>query len=298
MNRVLGIYDKDRTYAGKLSERLSERKDLAYTVLPFFEKQELMDYAGEHHLQLLMVGSELADEEVLSLDAERILLLTDEEGTDPDTILRFQSVSSFVRRIREPVSGEPDFRELPKGKVIRGIFSPEAIFKRDRVVREILSSGRSESLPSEKRALLITLASFSELAPEEESDQFDISDAYYFWKQNALEKHLPELIKRGEDFDYIPGVYFPEDLLVISRDRLRVFLRELAQLSGRDQIYIDFAMFGNDVSLISSLCEEQIMPYYEQSESRNKVMRYEKYVTRSGHEDWLSKIVHYPLAEA
>ncbi|MBO4390882.1 MAG: hypothetical protein J5825_08490 [Lachnospiraceae bacterium] len=298
MNRVLGIYDKDRTYAGKLSERLSERKDLAYMVLPFFEKQELMDYAGEHHLQLLMVGSELADEEVLSLDAERILLLTDEEGTDPDTILRFQSVSSFVRRIREPVSGEPDFRELPKGKVIRGIFSPEAIFKRDRVVREILSSGRSESLPSEKRALLITLASFSELAPEEESDQFDISDAYYFWKQNALEKHLPELIKRGEDFDYIPGVYFPEDLLVISRDRLRVFLRELAQLSGRDQIYIDFAMFGNDVSLISSLCEEQIMPYYEQSESRNKVMRYEKYVTRSGHEDWLSKIVHYPLAEA
>ena len=297
----MGIYDSDPAYAEKLSERLSARNDFPFAVLVFFEREELIAYTEGHHLQLLIVAEALAEEEILTLQADRILLLSEEKNgkntndtNAPGRVWRYQSVTGFVSAVMELFQAERSIGITDESVRILGIFTPDALLDRDRIVREIL---RERQRPEDygEKSLLITLASFSDLAPYEEADQYDISDAYYFWKQNTLKDHMEELIRKGENFDYIPGVFFPEDLLVISRDQIRVFLKDLAELSGRKAVFIDFALFGNDVSLIRSLCSEQIMPFYEQNESRLRLRCYENYVCRSGNGDWLRNIVPYPL---
>ena len=316
MKRRMGLLDTDPVYAGKLARRLCELDDFPYWVFVFQSKEELISYLEGHHLHLLLVSSSLADDAVLSLPADLILILSEEEDFRLDSkpesnqgisvsgtplsesfIKRYQSVPDLIREVKEKLEEEKGDIVKKEGVRIFGIFSPTPLPERDRVIREIMSSEKENTGYNGQRSFLITLASFSDLAPKEEENRYDISDAYYFWKQNKLKEHLSELVCSGEEFDYIPGVYFPEDLLVISRDRIRVFLKDLADYSGCSEVFIDFASLGSDVSLIRSLCDEQIMPFYDRTESRGRISSYEEYVSRSGHGDWLDRIIPYHLQD-
>ena len=82
MKRMMGILDTDPAYAEKLAERLCEREDFPYWVFLFLRKEELVAYTEGHHIHLLLVASSLADEEIMSLPADRILILSEDDDQE------------------------------------------------------------------------------------------------------------------------------------------------------------------------------------------------------------------------
>ena len=307
MNKIIAVFDSDFNYSCRLAEALRQREEFTFQLITFTNEEKLLHYAQGHYIHLLLVQPGLYSENVKKIKAKKVMLLTNEmkdkdgsqdsDMTDVPYLYKYQSVSGIVSEMlhyykgisTNAVGGKRD-----DSISVLGIFSPVSFNLHEKMLRSLLKE--YENSP---RALLISLSAFSQFSHNDGKDYMDISDAYYFWKQNEASAmdYVRKIIRRDTHFDYIPSAVFPEDMMQIAVSDLVTFLDDLICACGYKINLIDFGYFGQDVSLIMNLCNQQLIPYYYKDEnSENKLKQYGQYLEKSGLGFWKSQTRCIPIS--
>ncbi len=128
MEKIIGIFDEQNTYAERLKRYINERKDIGCVAVSFKEEKELEEYCGRKKMNYLVVGSGNADKmHRLPLPyGVRIWVLSEEAAKEDEsdgyqTVFRYQKAGQVIRRIMQAeLAREQRLSELYT------VFSPES----------------------------------------------------------------------------------------------------------------------------------------------------------------------------
>lgn len=128
MEKVIGIFDEQSTYAERFKRYINESKDIGCFAVSFREEQELAEYCQQKKLNYLVVGSEKAEKlrQVPVPYGVRIWVLSEEDPEEEETdgyqlVFRYQKAGDVIRRIMQAeLAREERLSELYT------VFSPES----------------------------------------------------------------------------------------------------------------------------------------------------------------------------
>ena len=103
MKRILAVYDVDPFYAQRFAEVANQRENIPFTVMAFTSMERLKNYVKEHQVELLLINSQVGQEEIRQLGISRVVSLTEGEGTDADyeypSVYKYQSSAGIIREV-------------------------------------------------------------------------------------------------------------------------------------------------------------------------------------------------------
>ncbi len=128
MEKIIGIFDEQSTYAERLKRYINEKKDIGCFAVSFQEEQELVEYCKQKKLNYLVLSSNTARKmQQLPLPyGVRMWVLSEEKAAEEEqdgfqVVFRYQKAGEVIRRIMQAeLTREERLSELYT------VFSPES----------------------------------------------------------------------------------------------------------------------------------------------------------------------------
>ena len=127
---VLAIYDEDWEYARRLADYIGRQKK--YRVFSFENLEKLLEYGGEHYIDVFLTGLCMKEEDLISLQVGKIILLSEGERFRELSeceeqgyyaVYKYQAADQILREIRSLTVKEEDYDESDKCR-ISAVYSP------------------------------------------------------------------------------------------------------------------------------------------------------------------------------
>ncbi len=106
LEKIIGIFDEQTTYAERLKHYINERKDIGCFAVAFQEEQELKDFCGRKKLNCLLLGGSRAEhpENLAVPYGVRLWVLSEEEPEQEEeegysVLFRYQRAGELIRRM-------------------------------------------------------------------------------------------------------------------------------------------------------------------------------------------------------
>ena len=153
MEKIISIFDEQKTYAERFKRYINERKDIGCFAVSFQEEQELAEFCGRKKLNCLVLGGSRATHpEKLPIPyGVRLWVLSEEEPEQEEedgyrVLFRYRKAGDIIRRILlSEMAGEECLSELFT------VFSPEnpalAAVYADKLVGRLSEKGKTLLLP-------------------------------------------------------------------------------------------------------------------------------------------------------
>ena len=186
MKRILAVYDVDPFYAQRFAEVANQRENIPFTVMAFTSMERLKNYVKEHQVELLLINSQVGQEEIRQLGISRVVSLTEGEGTDADyeypSVYKYQSSAGIIREVIACYSERTkEIYSAESGTPARiiGVYSPVG-----RCLKTSFALTMGQLMASDRRVLYITLEDYSGMAAMTgEEYKNDLSDVLYYFGQ-------------------------------------------------------------------------------------------------------------------
>ena len=213
MKRILAVYDVDPFYAQRFAEVANQRENIPFTVMAFTSMERLKNYVKEHQVELLLINSQVGQEEIRQLGISRVVSLTEGEGTDADyeypSVYKYQSSAGIIREVIACYSERTkEIYSAESGTPARiiGVYSPVG-----RCLKTSFALTMGQLMASDRRVLYITLEDYSGMAAMTgEEYKNDLSDVlYYFGQGNFNLLRLSGIVHSIGNMDYIPASEIP-----------------------------------------------------------------------------------------
>lgn len=131
--QIFAVCDLEAEYARNFMEYLNQKNNLPFEVQAFTSVESLAAYAGETHVELLLISSDAMCREVQELNIGKVVILT--EGTRPeeldayDEVYKYQSSAEILREVmacygEEKIMVSMQNPVLRKKTEILGVYSP------------------------------------------------------------------------------------------------------------------------------------------------------------------------------
>ena len=218
---IFAVCDLEASYAYNLMEAIDETQGSSFEVQAFTNVERLIAYAGERHIELLLISAAAMCGELLKLSIGKIMILSEgekkKELSEYPCIYKYQASDQLIAEVMNyyAVEAVPAPMAMLKKKVeIVGIYSPVG-----RCMKTSLALTYGQLLAREHKVLYLNLeeyAGFETLL--EETYEADLTDLLYFARLGSgnLVYRLGSLICHLGALDYIPPAFCPEDLRNIS----------------------------------------------------------------------------------
>lgn len=294
MKRILAVYDVDPFYAQRFAEVANQRENIPFTVMAFTSMERLKNYVKEHQVELLLINSQVGQEEIRQLGISRVVSLTEGEGTDADyeypSVYKYQSSAGIIREVIACYSERTkEIYSAESGTPARiiGVYSPVG-----RCLKTSFALTMGQLMASDRRVLYITLEDYSGMAAMTgEEYKNDLSDVlYYFGQGNFNLLRLSGIVHSIGNMDYIPPVRYPEDLSQVSSSDMADMIQRLAAESGYEIMIIDVGNYGHQAAPLLSVCQVIYMPVKEDGISAAKIQEFEDYLGRVGKREVMDKV--------
>ncbi len=294
MKRILAVYDIDPFYAQRFAEVANQRENIPFTVMAFTSVERLKSYAREHQIELLLISSQVSQEEIRQLGISRVVFLTEGEGAGAEyeypSVYKYQSSAGIIREVMACYSEktkEAYYTESGSSARIIGVYSPVG-----RCLKTSFALTMGQLMASDRRVLYLTLEDYSGMAVMTgEEYKSDLSDVlYYFGQGNFNLLRLSGIVHSIGNMDYIPPVRYPEDLAQISSSEMADMIRRLAAESGYEIMIIDVGNYGHQAAPLLSVCQIIYMPVKEDGISAAKIQEFENYLGRVGKREVMEKV--------
>ena len=214
---IFAVCDLEASYAYNLMEAIDETQGSSFEVQAFTNVERLIAYAGERHIELLLISAAAMCGELLKLSIGKIMILSEgekkKELSEYPCIYKYQASDQLIAEVMNyyAVEAVPAPMAMLKKKVeIVGIYSPVG-----RCMKTSLALTYGQLLAREHKVLYLNLeeyAGFETLL--EETYEADLTDLLYFARLGSgnLVYRLGSLICHLGALDYIPPAFCPEDL--------------------------------------------------------------------------------------
>lgn len=224
---------------------LKMKATIPYEIMVFTDKNAVREFLKENEPDVLMAN----DEGVLKLGREhkisKILKLSEEqicenlvESMEYHPIFKYQSTEKLVREmlgycVDGFVDAEGKRRQGTQGKII-GVYGPVG-----RCYKTTFSLALADALSKKCQVLYLNLEEYTGLADGLlRGEQGGLSEIMYMFRRGAagISVKIRELTGRINQFDYIPPVDYPEDVLEVMEEEWINFFEFL--LGGADYEYL------------------------------------------------------------
>lgn len=296
MKKILAVFDGDHLYAQRLTDYLNQKKKFPFQVIQFTNENALKSYAEEHVISVLLISTDVMNEEIRQWNIGTIVYLTNmEEQNEWDscrTVYKYQSAENVVKELFScydalfPVGYmEPIWQEDSK---IIGIYAP---YGENR--NTVFSFLFGVILAERYRVLYLNMEGFSGFTKMFCQDfLYDLSDILYY--ESLEDRHWKDkkelFIQEYKGMKWIPPVCYPEDREYLTKEMIEKILKELLKSKEFDRIVINIADHFFFASTILDLCHEIYIPIQDDVISGWKMSEFEEWMERSGRHDTKKKI--------
>ena len=293
---IFAVCDLEESYACNLTEYMNERKNAPFEVQAFTNLESLAAYAGEHHIELLLISTEAMCEEVRKLDVERIIILSDGEkmgDINPEPyVYKYQSSDGLLAEVMNFYAEASPALQMVSAvaskTILLGVYSPLG-----RVGKTSFSLTLGEILGKKQKVLYLNLENYSGFETIfSQTYHSDLSDLIYFARQkegNMVFK-LNAMIKTFHNLDYIPPAFSPGDLREIHCEEWLEFIRGIAVFGGYEVVILDMGDQIEEWFQILRECKSIYMPILEDPISTGKLPQFEKILRALEFQDIKEKI--------
>lgn len=293
----LVIVDEDRDYIERFMNYFYSKQKETFECQAFTDVSMLLDCSRERRIDVLLISSELINDEVLRIPAASILVLG-EEGTvyheeNIRSVNRYQSTDGIIREIMKSRSeSETDETSAGHGLIMGDIHFTAVYSPVKRSFRTTFAVTLGQLLSDRGKTLYINLeecSGFSQMF--QIKYEADISDLLFFMKgrkDNFLYK-LQSMVMNTHGLDYIPPVMAASDIISVSEDDWMGFFDAIAGC-GYENAVIDLGDNVQGTERILEKCGTIYMPVRQGSIARAKVAQFEAMLHMTGREELLGRI--------
>ena len=288
------ICDLEAEYACRLMDYIRERQKIPFEMLVFSEIRSLELFTKEHTIEILLISSKAMCEEILSMDIQKIMILSEGEMsgryTDYPSVYKYQSSESLVAEVMNfYASQEMDVMPMflkRKAKIL-GVYSPIG-----RCGKTSFALALGECLAKEQNVLYLNLEDFSGFGRlTERDDPADLTDLMYFIRQNRGNTifKLNAIAQHFGNMSYIPPAFSAADLQEIGEDEWIRMLDEITSAGGYETVILDMGGTLEERMPLLSVCSKIYTPVLRGVVENAKLDHYKSLLKELEREDILDK---------
>lgn len=302
---IFAVCDLEESYACNLTEYLNERKNMPFEVQAFTNLESLAEFAGENHIDLLLISTDAMCEDVKNMDIDKIIILSEGEPLEypreEPCVYKYQSSDSLLAEVMNYYAeASPIFQPVSLSAAgfhmkILGVYSPI-----NRVGKTTFALTLGEILAEQQKVLYLNLEDFNGFESIFSREyRSDISDLIYFARQKEgnMIFRLNSMIQTLHNLDYIPPAFSPFDLRDVHYEEWIRFIQDIGACGEYEVIILDVGNQIEEVYQILMQCERIYMPVLEDDISRSKILQFEKNMTALECQELHSKICKLHLPE-
>lgn len=283
------ICDSETEYALRLADYLSGKKELALQVKICESPEQVAVIRRETAVDILLVDEKMQFKEGELAGIPKVMYLSVAAATDRNSpvcrIFRYQSGEDIYTCIIETLaeSGMGEFwnvRKRERGKLI-GIYSPV-----HRLGQTAFALGKGIEMAATSNVLYMNLEPYAGIGgyfPEEKTR--NLSMLLYYAKQETGNPSLliTTLVRQMKGLDYIPPVFFPEDLKTVTASEWLWLFGEILSHSIYDALILDLGDCIQGLFEILKACDELYMPTADDRLAVSKIYQFEEVLCRQGY---------------
>lgn len=293
---ILAICDMDAGYADRLVQYISARQGLMLKPIEFTNRQSLLEYLNDNHIDILLISQEMMEEELSEKKVQKIIILStgliSSNYVNFPSIYKYQSSETVIREVLNyfaDIKKDEDNVIAVSGKntEIIGVYSP---------VRQIgqttFALTMGQILSADYSVLYINMEEFSAFEKVFQTGVGgNLSDLMYLYRQNpqTLTIKLQSVIRHFHGMDYIPPLLYSGDLRNVRTEEWTGLIRKIAETGTYDKIILDIGSMIEDIFKMLDICHTSYMPVNSRWISLMKVSVYEEYLLKSDRENILNK---------
>ncbi len=276
--KVCCVYDTDERYAVKLTEAMNRSDKVPYKVMAFSSEEALRDCNRNCEIEMLLTGENI-DAQVISEIRPAYVYTLGEGNDDIDNnfINKYQATERIITLL---FAGMKDSgAESNNGKAdVTAVYSPSTCCFKTTIA---LAYCRQQS--ARKKVLFISFEEFAGLDSFFDRQEKDLSEALYYYisKGNDKISKIVECIGTGREFDYLYPVSCPEDVGIISAEKLYEFVKAVACSGIYKEIVVDMGSLCNNPFEFISRCNNILMPEAIGNVGKEKQQKFMDYIAKS-----------------
>ena len=288
-SKNLVICDPEKDYAVRIATFLSEKREYRFRVRIFSSYEQILEI-GDEKTDLYLVDESLFQGQKEPEKGRLILLSNETEvtGSAIRKVNKYQPVSQLYMEILDILSKETEVDYGPKvkgEKKIIGIYSP---------VRRTGQTGfalkKGKELSKKNNVLYLNMETYAGDGSgyfKEEEQNMSVLLYYAKQKEEFPMSLLASLVKKQDTLDYIPPVYFPEDLKAVSLSEWKWLINRILNYSVYDVLILDIGDCIQNLFELFKLCNVIYLPIVEDKIGRSKIHQFEDVMKKMGYvKEW------------
>ena len=276
--RVLILCDPEEDYVFRMSDYMRKDKFFPWTVKVYTQTAGLYESAGQP-VDMLVVSESVDAEGLQGLGAGKTVILK-EAGTLKDqkvnSVDKYQSAGKVVQRLMELGGVTWKQAENAEEAKLIGLYSP---VRRSLQTSFGLCLGRL--LAGKGKTLYLSFEPYSGMEEMQGRGGVDLSSLlYYLEDEERFMVNTGRVIRRSENFDYVPAMMNGQNLLMVSCEEWKKLLYKLQHVSESVQGLFD----------ILRMCVRVYSMAKDDPIAKRKLDQYEQLLSAMEYEDVRKKM--------
>ncbi len=280
--RVLAILDSEESYAYRLMDFITGKKDIPFEIHVFTREDKFFSYAEKEEIECLLISENAYQQKVEKLKIPHIIILS-ENGNNLNKALRhinkYQSSENILREIMEYYTekvqnAESFLRTGNKKMCIIGIYTPVG-----RCLQTTFSLTLGQMLARQYKTLYLNFEAYSGLGRMLNREfKNDISDlAYYFsCAREKLFYRMESMMESINGMDFIPPADVYQSLTGIRGSSWIDLFEEIEKVSGYRFLILDLSDCLMDLWEVLQHCDHIYTIVRDDPLALAKVEQYER----------------------
>lgn len=276
---IFAVCDPEAEYAENFADYINKKNRIPFEVHAFTSAQSLLDYAGDHEIELLLVNAKALTREVRLLDVGKLVVLSEGEELSSacDSVYKYQAISKILQETMavygEPGSAHAALPVLRKTVSVYGIYSPIG-----RSGKTTFALALGQELARTSPTLYLNLEGFSGFGSLMQKEfRRGLGDLLYYarLKEEGLIHRINSMVQTVEHLDFIPPVVMKDDIQQAEWGDIEAILNELLSYSNYENLVIDIGNDFADPWRVMQWCKTVFVPVLEDTMSVCKMEQFE-----------------------
>ncbi len=286
--KIFAICDLEEAYVVHLADYLNQKSDLPFRVMAFTRLESLIEYAGGHEIEILLISTDAMNDEVRKLDVHRIIILSDGETPNLEGeelyINKYQD-SDAIARLVCSYAGQSctQMKESLGDCCLLGVYSPVS-----RCGKTLFALTLAQACAQDSRVLYVNMESCSGFEGLLKTNwREDLADLMYAARSDpdTFQSKLEDVITSYGNLNICPPSFFPEDLRDADVQEWMHFFGAVSHALSCRIIVLDIGSQIKDIPELLKMCSRTFMPILPDPVSRSKISQFEKNLEALSMED-------------
>ena len=282
---IFAVCDLEVDYAFNFMDYLNQKKNIPFEIQAFTSLENLLSYAENIHIELLLISGKAMCEKVKKLDIGKIIILSEgvhAPGLDQyPSVYKYQSSAEVIREVMSCYGEEKSvlpmhYPVLKKTTEILGVYSPLG-----RCLKTSFALTLGQILAKDRAVLYLNLeeySGFETLTGKEFT--YNLSDLLYYVRQenqNLIHK-MNGMIQTINNLDFIPPVQTPADIRGTPWQDWERLLNEISRNSSYEYVILDIGNGIDELFQLLDRCKRIYMPIKSDTISVCKINQFENLI--------------------